>query len=166
MKTKAYSANLEFRIQFQIFRLTWRILTCKSWDTSEPMNAKIRPDASTSEALPLLEPLIDVGEDFAVVLGVLVPCNGKLSTFCMLGQTWKYRLSWFSRQTSHHITFSSSFSWPLAVVLSLKSIDFLHCIAMLVKVRAEVNSFFCFNLNLSILYLLLYASCSVISVPL
>ena len=88
--------------------------------------------------------LIDVGVHVEVTefVAVFIPFNGKFSTFCSLGQTWRHQLSWFSLQVSHHTTLSSYIAWLLAGVLW--NVDFPRCIAMhalLVTVRIEVNSF-------------------------
>ena len=70
-----HSTNLEFQIQFLIFRLT---LLGTSWGTFEPINAKtiVRDQTyeqtlSTVEALP--DKLIDVGVEFYQVCRCLYP---------------------------------------------------------------------------------------------
>ena len=49
-----------FQIQFQIF------LTCKSWDTFQPMNAKIEIRRIDRGSTPRHERLMDVGVEFTV----------------------------------------------------------------------------------------------------
>ena len=130
-KLKAYSTNLEFQIQFQIFRLTWRVsheTLLNQW--MQRLSSEIR---RIDDVFPDTEVLWT--SVFYCVRCFFRPCtpfSGKFSTFCSLEQTEKHRLSLFFQRASHHIT------------LSCSTVDFPHCIemhALLVKVRIEVNAF-------------------------
>ena len=127
-----HSTNLEFQIQFLIFRLTYCIrhgTVLNQWMRRQLLETR-HIGKHSRRSRHSRTSYVDVDVKFTNCVAVFIPFNGKFSTFCSLGQSWKHQLSWFS-----HTTLLSCISWLLAGVLSWFSA------VLLVMVRIEVNSF-------------------------